>query len=142
MIWQIKVLIFNIIIIYLCDNAFLCTFVAHMPLMMPRVFIFLLSFYCLFLAVLPCHCSEPEADRHAHIASVSQQKSDAHRMDSRFCTPFCICSGVHNPNFFVKSAPLLVTVVPVILCNTIYTGSTGFYHRIDIWRPPKEIILL
>lgn len=104
--------------------------------------IFLLSFYCLFLAVLPCHCSEPEGGTHAHVTAVSQQDETPHAMDSRICTPFCICSGVHNPNFFAKNPPLLLAVVPVAAYYTAYTDSVCHYYRIDIWRPPKSGILL
>lgn len=120
----------------------MCIFACDMQKQMSKLLGFFLGFYCLFLAVLPCHCSEPEAGMHAHITTSVQQDGPHHAMDSKLCTPFCICSGVHNPNFFVKNAPLVVAVTPVLDYYSPYIESVCHYHRIDIWRPPKEYILL
>lgn len=109
---------------------------------MPKLLLLLLGFYCLFLAVLPCHCSEPEGKSHAHITSVTKQDTPHHVTDSRICTPFCICSGVHNPNFFTKNPPLLLPVAPVTDYYISYTDSVSHCCRIDIWRPPKSSMLL
>lgn len=103
----------------------------------------LLSFYCLFLAVLPCYCSEPEVNTHAHITKIScQDTTHRHTQDSRVCTPFCLCAGVHNPNFFTNAYPVFSTMRPVTVFFSLYIDSVCHYHRIDIWRPPKTYMLL
>ena len=125
--------------IYILFN---CIFAVNMRQMIVKIPVLLMSLYCLFLAVLPCHCSEPGTNTHAHITRISQQEGASHSQDSKVCTPFCICAGVHNPNFFTNTNPVLLTIQLVETYCSPYADSVCHYHRIDIWRPPKSNILL
>jgi hypothetical protein len=100
-----------------------------------KFFAFILSFYILGLAALPC-IDLPE-DRYARIAEITQNSNSNHVNDNDNCSPFCICQCCASPvvieDFIIEFTNFSYAQKNLSDYSPTYVSSLFT----AIWQPPK-----
>lgn len=103
-----------------------------------KYIVFILSFFILALAVMPCSdgmtCSEDktEAAQTSHEHSHSEDKGD-------LCPPFCICAccGVASIIMPIVSLDFSYTIIHIEKKQSDYTSEYRSFSLNTIWQPPR-----
>lgn len=101
-----------------------------------KVLAFILSFYVLVLAAMPC--VDVPKDNNLHNFELTNSLSDHHEHENDLCSPFCTCDCCVSP--IINN----LTVYFTFICSPLAQKLTKEYDNsfvsspiTTIWHPPK-----
>jgi hypothetical protein len=100
-----------------------------------KLFAFILSFYILMLATLPC--IDVPHDGSLQNTEFSQNNSGSHQNGDDLCSPFCTCYCCTSPLIFQDYSIKFDCFSSSELHPAGYSFSYLFSYSASIWQPPK-----
>ena len=104
-----------------------------------RLVVYLLSFYIIFLAAIPCRDAICIDDHYQSHCSISQSKENNNHSDQDCCSPLCICNCCASAISKIKSIQYnSITFQVIRVYISPYLADIISISTRPIWQPPKK----